>query len=177
MNQPAKRRRAPAASAFNFVLTLGIVNRFADVTYEGGASINGPFLGSLGAGAAAISIVAGAGEFPGYRLRFFAGYVADQTGGYWPVTSTGSVMQRLAVRAKGFTRAVWLYMLAGSFCAAGLMSFEFVSFHLASTGTVTETWIPLFLAISTGLGVLASLVLGRLYDRIGLPVILAAVFL
>jgi hypothetical protein len=39
------------------------VNLFGDTTYEGGASINGQFLGSLGASAAAISIIAGAGEF------------------------------------------------------------------------------------------------------------------
>src|SRR5205807_1170266 len=44
-------------------------------------------------------------------------------------------------------------------------------------GTVTEHWIPLFLAISTATGVVASLVLGRLYDRVGLPVVLGGVFL
>jgi len=35
-----------SSPAFLFVLTMGIVNLFGDVTYEGGASINGPFLGS-----------------------------------------------------------------------------------------------------------------------------------
>jgi hypothetical protein len=59
--------------AFQFVLTMGIVNLFADMTYEGGASMNGPFLGSLGAGAAAISIIAGIGEVLGYSLRSVAG--------------------------------------------------------------------------------------------------------
>jgi hypothetical protein len=52
--------------AFRFVLAIGIVNLFADMTYEGAASINGPFLGTLGANAAAVSIVAGVGEFLGY---------------------------------------------------------------------------------------------------------------
>jgi hypothetical protein len=47
------------SSAFAFVLTMRIVNLFADMTYEGGASINGPFLGTLGASASAIGIVAG----------------------------------------------------------------------------------------------------------------------
>ena len=47
------RAAGPAPSTFSFVLMLGIVNLFADITYEGGASINGPFLGTLGAGAAA----------------------------------------------------------------------------------------------------------------------------
>ena len=42
--------------AFRFVLTMGIVNLFSDTTYEGGGSINGPFLGGLGASAAAIAI-------------------------------------------------------------------------------------------------------------------------
>jgi hypothetical protein len=30
-----------ASPAFTFVLTMGVVNLFGDVTYEGGASING----------------------------------------------------------------------------------------------------------------------------------------
>ena len=33
----------------SYVILLGIVSLFADMTYEGGASINGQFLGSLGA--------------------------------------------------------------------------------------------------------------------------------
>ena len=287
-NKVAKRS---APSAFNFVLTLGIVNLFADTTYEGGASINGPFLGTLGASAAAISIIAGVGEFLGYSLRSVAGYVADKTGRYWPITFVGYCIYLLAVpamafadrwqaaaililaervgrairkptieamlsystgklgrgwvyglntafdetgatigplllalvlylkgsyrtgyglllissllaiaslvvarvifpvpsqleeggvrtaQAKGFTRSYWLYMAAGACFAAGLMSFELVSFHLSSTGTVTDFWIPLFLAIATGFGVLASLVLGRLYDRVGLRVVLVAVVL
>ena len=35
--------KASAPSAFNFVLSLRVVNLFADMTYEGGASIMGPF--------------------------------------------------------------------------------------------------------------------------------------
>jgi MFS family permease len=78
-------------------------------------------------------------------------------------------------RAKGFDRSFWLYMGAAAAFGAGLMSFEFISFHLSSRGIVTAHWIPLFLAISTGAGVIASLVLGKLYDRFGLPVIVGAV--
>jgi hypothetical protein len=66
--------------AFIFVLMMGAVNFFGDVTYEGGASINGQYLGTLGASAAAIGIIAGLGEFLGYSLRSVAGYVADKTG-------------------------------------------------------------------------------------------------
>src|ERR1043165_3830335 len=88
-----------AAAAFRFVLVLGIVNLFADMTYEGGASINGQFLGSLGASAAAISIIAGVGEFLGYSLRSVAGYISDKTGRYWLVTFIGYGINLLAVPA------------------------------------------------------------------------------
>ena len=83
------RLPAGASAAFAFVFTMGVVNLFGDTTYEGGASINGQFLGSLGASAAAISIIAGAGEFLGYSLRSVAGWTADKTGRYWPVTFVG----------------------------------------------------------------------------------------
>src|SRR5436190_4106586 len=89
----------PVSSAFAFVLTMGVVNLFGDMTYEGGASINGPFLGTLGASAAAISIIAGVGEFLGYSLRSVSGYVADKTGRHWPVTFIGYAINLLAVPA------------------------------------------------------------------------------
>ncbi len=66
--------------AFRFVLIIGIVNLFADMTYEGSRGINGPFLGSLGASAAIVGFVAGFGELIGFGLRSISGYLADQTG-------------------------------------------------------------------------------------------------
>jgi MFS family permease len=293
-SSPASSAKTPSAasagrSAFAFVLTMGAVNLFADMTYEGGASINGQFLGSLGASAAAVSIIAGAGECLGYGLRSVAGYLADKTGKYWPITFVGYAVNLLAVpamalapgwqaagalvlaervgrafrkptveamlsystgkhgrgwvyavntamdeagatlgplliglalyfrvdfrsayglllvssllalgaltvaritfpvparleeggpptaRAGGFTRAYRLYMIAGACFAAGLMSFEFIAFHLSTTGTVTEQWLPVSLAASTAFAVVASLVLGRAYDRIGIGSVVAAV--
>src|SRR5881227_3222413 len=88
-----------ASSAFSFVLMMGLVNLFADMTYEGASSINGPFLGSLGASAAAIAIIAGSGEFFGYVLRSIAGYVGDRTGRYWAITFVGYAVNLLAVPA------------------------------------------------------------------------------
>jgi MFS family permease len=274
--------------AFRFVLVMGAVNLFADMTYEGGASINGPFMGSLGANAAIISIVAGVGEFLGYSLRSVAGYIADRTGKYWLITFTGYAINLLAVPAmalagswqvaavfilaerigramrkptveamlsyttgklgkgwvyglntamdelgatlgpllvalvlflqgsyqiayavllvssllalgslaaarigfplpsrleqgqtapaQGFTRTYWLYMAGGACFAAGLMSFELISYHLSTSHVVPDHLIPVFLALSTACGVGASLILGRMYDRIGLSTVLVAVF-
>ena len=50
LHSPSRQRISigSASPAFTFVLTMGIVNLFGDVTYEGGASINGPFMASLG---------------------------------------------------------------------------------------------------------------------------------
>src|SRR5438552_10150664 len=88
-----------ASPAFTFVLIMGLVNLFGDVTYEGGGSINGQFLGTLGASAAAISIIAGLGEFLGYSLRSVAGYIADRSGRYWLITIVGYTINLLAVPA------------------------------------------------------------------------------
>jgi MFS family permease len=268
---------------------MGVVNLFGDVTYEGGASINGPFMATLGASALVVSITAGTGEFLGYALRPFAGYVADKTGRYWLVTFIGYAINLIAVPAmalagswqmaavlvlaertgrairkptvdamisyttgelgkgwvyalntaldeigatigplvialvlffhgsfrlgyslllisatlayiavvvarvkfplpsrlehgetapaKRLTRVYWLYMLAGGCFAAGLMSFELISYHFTKSGIVTGEWIPIFLAISTAFGVVVSLVLGKLFDQFGLPVLLVAVLL
>jgi len=275
--------------AFTFVLTMGVVNLFGDVTYEGGGSINGPFMAALGASAAIVSITAGIGEFLGYALRPFAGYVADTTGRYWLITFIGYAINLVAVpimalagswqfaaafvlaerigrairkptvdamlsyttgelgrgwvyglntaldeigamagplviavvlvmkgsfqfgyalllipallafgalgiarsrfpvpsrlergqtaSAGSLGRTYWLYMIAGACFAAGLMSFELISYHFSKTGVVSGFWIPVFLSLSTAFGVIASLVLGKLFDRLGLPIVLAAVAL
>ena len=275
--------------AFTFVLIMGAVNFFGDVTYEGGGSINGQFLGSLGASAAIISVAAGGGEFLGYALRSVAGFIADKTQRYWLVTFVGYLINALAVpamalatgwqlaalfvllertgrairkptveamlsyttgtlgkgwvcglntaldeagatvgplvvafvlfrggdyrfayalllvsalltlaslvfaritfplpsrleqgntaQAKGFGRAYWLYMVAGAFFAAGLMSYELVSFHVLQMKLIAGPWIPVLLAFATFCGVIASLALGRLYDHAGIGVVVGAVVL
>src|SRR5262249_40649261 len=54
------------SAALRFVVLLGVVSLFADVTYEGARSITGPYLAVLGASGAVVGIVAGAGELVGY---------------------------------------------------------------------------------------------------------------
>ncbi|MGE5415121.1 MAG: MFS transporter [Syntrophomonadaceae bacterium] len=285
--RPPGLRASFASPAFTFVFTMGIVNLFADTTYEGGASINGPFFALLGAGAAVTSIVAGFGEFLGYSIRLASGWWADRTGKYWPLTFVGYVVNLLAVPAMalagswpaaaalvlaervgrairkptveamlsyttgtlgrgwvyslntaldetgatlgpiamavvlarggthrlgyglllvpalltlvtlvvarrafpvpsrleeertapagGFPRAYKVFLAGSSLFAAGLMSFELIGYHFAKTGTIAPRHIPLLLALSTAGGVVANLALGRLYDRVGVRVLLGAV--
>jgi predicted MFS family arabinose efflux permease len=265
------------------------VNLFADATYEGGASINGPFLANLGASAMLVSVVAGVGEFLGYSLRSVSGWIADRTGRYWAITFAGYAVNLLAVpamalattwqaaaalmlaerigralrkptveamlsystgkhgrgwvyavntaldeigstlgpllmtlvllrdgsystgyslllvpsllalasltiarvffpvparleeggrptaTAHGFGRSYRLYMLAGAFFAAGLMSFELIAYHLGRTGAVSPDLVPALLGLATVAGIAGSLVLGKLYDRRGISVVVAAV--
>ena len=73
----------------HFIILLGIVSLFGDVTYEGARSVTGPFLHTLGARPAVVSLVAGVGEFVGYALRLASGYLADRTKAYWLLTFIG----------------------------------------------------------------------------------------
>lgn len=66
-----------------FIILIGVLSFFADLTYEGARSINGPFLNVLGASAFVVAVVAGLGEFVGYALRLLSGYLSDRTGHYW----------------------------------------------------------------------------------------------
>jgi MFS family permease len=75
--------RNPRRIAYQFIIMMGMVSLFGDITYEGARSVAGPFLYTLGANAAVVGLVAGLGEFLGYALRLLSGYWADKSGRYW----------------------------------------------------------------------------------------------
>jgi MFS family permease len=85
------------ARAWRFIIFLGVVSLFSDMTYEGCRSISGPFLGMLQASAVMVGVVAGLGEFLGYAVRLASGFLADRTGKYWPLTIWGYALNLLAV--------------------------------------------------------------------------------
>ena len=85
-----------------FIVCLGIVSLFADVTYEGARSITGPFLLNLGASATEVGFIAGLGEFIGYGLRLVSGALADRTRAYWTITIAGYSVNLFAVPALAF---------------------------------------------------------------------------
>lgn len=94
---PAGLPAAARRKAIAFIVLIGCVSLFADMTYEGGRSIAGPFLGVLGASAVVVSTVAGLGEFLGYGVRYFSGRAADRRGRYWPLMLIGYVVNLLSV--------------------------------------------------------------------------------
>jgi len=95
-----------------FVILLGLVSLFADITYEGARSITGPYLALLGASATAVGFVAGFGELVGYGLRLISGYVSDKTKKYWAITITGYAINLIAVP---------LLALAGNWSVAAIL--------------------------------------------------------
>lgn len=104
------------ASALQFVILMGLISLFADITYEGARSITGQYLAILGASGTVVGIVAGFGEFAGYGLRVLSGYISDRTGRYWLITGIGYTINLLAVP---------LLALAGNWpLAAGLIVLE-----------------------------------------------------
>jgi hypothetical protein len=56
------------AAALRFIVCLGIVSLFADMTYEGAHSIIGPYLKDLGATAFQVALIAGIGVMLGASL-------------------------------------------------------------------------------------------------------------
>jgi MFS family permease len=271
--------------ALQFIFLLGIVSLFGDITYEGARSIAGPYLGMLGASAAAIGLVAGLGEFLGYVLRLASGYVADRAKAYWPLTILGygllcaiplmafagqwhlaalllilerigkgirapardailSHATKLVGRGLGFgiheavdqigavigplifsavalytgsyrdgfvilwipallcmatlllgrakvpspiqleaseeefqnqcepetklPRIFWLYGLFAFLSVAGFANFQIISYHFKLHSVVSDSQIPLLYAIAMGIDAVMGLLIGRIYDRVGL---------
>lgn len=103
-------------SAIKFVVLIGFVSLFGDMTYEGARSISGQYLAILGASGFIVGLVAGLGELIGYGFRLVSGYISDRSGRYWLITFVGFTLNLLAVP---------LLALAGNWqVAASLMILE-----------------------------------------------------
>jgi predicted MFS family arabinose efflux permease len=109
---PSPDRQLESRRALKFVVLLGIVSLFADMTYEGARSITGPYLAVLGASGTVVGIVAGGGELIGYVLRLWSGRLADRTQRYWALTILGYTVNLLAVP---------LLVLAGNWETAAIL--------------------------------------------------------
>src|SRR6266446_2122539 len=76
--------------------------------------------------------------------------------------------------SRRFSRAYWLYLVTGGLIAAGFADFSLIAFHFQKTATVPQGLVPVFYAVAMATGALASLVLGKLLDKLGLPILLVA---
>jgi predicted MFS family arabinose efflux permease len=71
----------------------------------------------------------------------------------------------------------WIYLGAGALIAAGLTDFALIGFHFHKVNTVPTNLIPVFYAVAMGSSALASIPLGRLFDRFGANIALLAFFI
>ena len=86
-------------AAIRFIICLGIVSMFADMTYEGAHSVIGPLLSELGSSATQVGIIAGIGEMFAASLRLFSGRLADKTRAYWTIAIFGYAINIVVVPA------------------------------------------------------------------------------
>lgn len=95
--RPAAPPAAPRVSPLRFVVLFGIVSSLGDVVYQGMRSVLGPYLGSLGASAATVGVITGAGEATALGLRLISGPLADRTRAYWTLAIAGYACTLVAV--------------------------------------------------------------------------------
>ena len=164
-----KKKKAVATTALSFILLMGIVSMFSDMTHEGASSILGAYLTLGGASAAAIGFVSGFGEMIGYSLRIFSGRLADRTHKYWTLTIIGYIVDVMAIPALA------LVPKGGWIIACSLMIVERAAKALKKPAKDT---ILSFAATQTGVG--KSFAIQEFLDQLGAfigPVILFLVLL
>jgi MFS family permease len=76
------------------------------------------------------------------------------------------------LKAKGLPRVFWIYLAGAALVAAGFADFSLMAYHFAQAKTVPPTWIPIVYAMAMGASGLGSLVCGRLFDRVGVSVLI-----
>ncbi len=70
------------------------------------------------------------------------------------------------------SKVFWLYTAFSSLAVLGFSNFSVIAFHLKVKNVMTDAQIPLFYSIAMGVDAVAALVVGRLYDRIGMKTLL-----
>src|SRR5947209_16109283 len=98
----ATQVRTSRKAAFRFIVCLGFVSLFADMTYEGAHSVIGPLLKDLGATGTQVGIIMGLGEMIAASLRYFSGRLADRTRAYWTITTLGYFLNLIVIPGLAF---------------------------------------------------------------------------
>ncbi len=70
-----------------------------------------------------------------------------------------------------YPAAFWWYVAAGSLVAFGFADYSLIAYHDTKAAIVPHPWIPVFYALAMGAGGAGSLVIGKLFDRHGLWVL------
>jgi predicted MFS family arabinose efflux permease len=75
------------------------------------------------------------------------------------------------VTTERMPRVFWVYVAGAALAAAGFADFPLISYHFQHAGTVTPALTPVFYAIAMAVSGVGSLVLGKVFDRAGIGVL------
>ncbi len=75
------------------------------------------------------------------------------------------------LEAKGLPNVFWLYLSGAIFVAIGFADFPFMAYHLEKMSIVSTSMIPIFYAVAMGMSGLGSLLFGRLFDSVGVIIL------
>lgn len=73
-----------------------------------------------------------------------------------------------------FPKSYWLYIGAVCCVAAGYVDFPLIAFHLKTTSTLPDAWLPIIFSIAMAASGISALFFGRLYDSQGLSILILA---
>ena len=71
----------------------------------------------------------------------------------------------------GLPRVFWIYVGAAALAAAGFADFPLIAYHFQHAGTVSATLTPVFYAVAMAASGAGSLILGKVFDRAGIGVL------
>jgi len=70
------------------------------------------------------------------------------------------------------SRVFWLYLAAAALAGAGFADFPLISYHFQHAGSVPADLTPVFYAVAMAVSGTGSLILGRIFDRAGISVLI-----
>jgi len=94
---------------------------------------------------------------------------------FFPTPHDLEVSEKIAV--EHFPRAYWFYMIGAACFAAGFADFALIAYHFQKSAVVAADIVPLYYAVAMAMGAIGGLVLGKLFDRFGLRMLLIGFFL
>jgi len=75
---------------------------------------------------------------------------------------------------EGLAPVFWIYIVAVAFIAAGYADFPLIAYHFDKAQIMPAAWIPILYAVAMGVDGVGALVLGSLFDRIGIRTMILA---
>lgn len=78
-----------------------------------------------------------------------------------------------AAKVNGLPRVFWIYLAGAALVAAGFADYPLIAYHFSRTHSVPGEWIAIFYSVAMAVSGTGSLLLGRLFDRLGFTVLIA----